>query len=669
MLGDDVDGNVRPQGAASDLGADELLEVGLRVTKQASAAAFYPSATYVYTVTAYNDGVNPASSLVLADDLPLELRATAANITAGSCTLDPAWGGVTLCNVGTLAAGATVTLTLSVETAPATSGTLVTNVVTAVATETQNGTSLATPFHTCRTRLNDASITYNTVQAAIDAATSPTDVVKISGVCAGVNDYGGLAELAYLDHSLTLQGGWNSDFTVRDTALYSTTLNALGLGRVIYAHTGVSVTIEGVSLTGGNASQLGGASLNVTEGAGGALYVQYGAATLRDTTIYGNYASTTSGDGYGGGIATYNAALTVTNSIIRENVASLNSNGAGGGLYLYQDELNSQNNYNVLIQNCQLLTNTASVAGHAMGGALRMTYYYYGQITLRDNVLRGNHAASGNGEGKGGGFYCSNSSNSTATRLEQNQILYTDWWISVYRYTVPPPVVPPMVVSSTRVDPDPTTASQVRFDVTFSEAVSGVDTADFALTTAGTITGARVSSVTEVSADKYQVTVYTGGGSGTLRLDVPASATITDLDGNALASLPYTSGEAYTLERPVAIVRADANPTGAASVRFNVIFAESALDVAAEDFSIRETETLAGSSITSVSGYGWFYEVTVQTGAGSGTLHLDIPETATILDQEYNNLLAGLLPYTEGEAYDVIKSASGYKVFLPLVLR
>ncbi len=425
-VGDDVDGNVRPQGAASDLGADELLDVGLRVTKQASAAAFYPSATYVYTVTVYNDGVNPASNLTLADDLPAELRATAAAITTGSCTLDPAWGGVTSCNVGTLAAGAAVTLTLSVETAASTTGALLTNVVVATATETQNGASLATPFHTCRARLNAAPTTYSTVQAAIDAATAPSDVVKISGVCAGVNDEDGLAQLAYLDHSLTLQGGWNSDFTARDTALYPTTLNALGLGRVIYAHTGVSVTIEGLNLTGGNASRQGGASLNVTEGAGGALYAQYGAATVRDAVLYGNYASTTSGNGYGGGIAIYNAALTVTNSIIRENVASLNSNGAGGGLYLYQDELNSHRNYDVLIQNSQLLTNTASVAGHALGGALRMTYYYYGHITLRANMLRGNRAASGYGEGKGGGFYCSNSSNSTATRLEHNQILYNE---------------------------------------------------------------------------------------------------------------------------------------------------------------------------------------------------------------------------------------------------
>jgi len=34
-------------------------------------------------------------------------------------------------------------------------------------------------------------------------------------------------------------------------------------------------------------------------------------------------------------------------------------------------------------------------------------------------------------------------------------------------------------------------------------------------------------------------------GSGALRLDIPAGASITDLVGNSLSGLPYTSGAAY----------------------------------------------------------------------------------------------------------------------------
>jgi len=73
-----------------------------------------------------------------------------------------------------------------------------------------------------------------------------------------------------------------------------------------------------------------------------------------------------------------------------------------------------------------------------------------------------------------------------------------------------------------------------------------VDLNDFILTATG-VTGASVTSVTPVSAAVYTVTVNTGAGSGTLRLDIPASASITDLVGNPLAGLPYLTGDAYTV--------------------------------------------------------------------------------------------------------------------------
>ena len=107
-------------------------------------------------------------------------------------------------------------------------------------------------------------------------------------------------------------------------------------------------------------------------------------------------------------------------------------------------------------------------------------------------------------------------------------------------------LVPPTVVSSLRADPSPTSAASVNFTVTFSESVTGVDVTDFILTATG-VTGASATSVTPVSATVYTVTVNTGAGSGTLRLDIPASASITDLVGNPLAGLPYLTGDAYTV--------------------------------------------------------------------------------------------------------------------------
>ena len=106
----------------------------------------------------------------------------------------------------------------------------------------------------------------------------------------------------------------------------------------------------------------------------------------------------------------------------------------------------------------------------------------------------------------------------------------------------------PTVVSSLRTNANPTNATSVDFTITFSEAVTGVDTSDFSLTTTG-VSGASVTGISGAGS-VYTVAVNTGSGNGTIRLDVPASAvTITDLAGNPLASLPYSGGETYTITK------------------------------------------------------------------------------------------------------------------------
>jgi uncharacterized protein YbdZ (MbtH family) len=98
----------------------------------------------------------------------------------------------------------------------------------------------------------------------------------------------------------------------------------------------------------------------------------------------------------------------------------------------------------------------------------------------------------------------------------------------------------------TRITPTSSgTAVSVNFTVTFSKSVTGVDVSDFRLTTSG-ISGATVSGV-KGSGKIYIVTVNTGSGVGTLRLDVPVDASITDLAGNSLTGIPFTSGESFTI--------------------------------------------------------------------------------------------------------------------------
>ena len=107
--------------------------------------------------------------------------------------------------------------------------------------------------------------------------------------------------------------------------------------------------------------------------------------------------------------------------------------------------------------------------------------------------------------------------------------------------------IPPSIDGIERADPDPSTASSVKFVVTFSEIVTNVDINDFVLSTSG-VTGASITSITG-SGKTRNIFVNTGSGDGTIRVDVPINATINDTTGNALAGLPYIDGEFYTIVR------------------------------------------------------------------------------------------------------------------------
>jgi hypothetical protein len=214
---------------------------------------------------------------------------------------------------------------------------------------------------------------------------------------------------------------------------------------------------------------------------------------------------------------------------------------------------------------------------------------------------------------------------------------------------------PPTILSVVRANTSPTGAASVNFTLTFSEAVTGVDVNDFSFTNTG-VTGASVTNVSG-GPTTYTVNVNTGSGSGTLRLDVPASATITDLATNPLAGLPYTAGESYSIDKTVptvaSIVRANPDPTAAASITFTVSFSKAVTGVDGADFSFTNTG-VTGTSVTNVSGGPAAYTVTVNSGSGDGTIRLDVPASATITDLAGNALVG--LPYTGGQFYTINKT-------------
>jgi LasA protease len=108
---------------------------------------------------------------------------------------------------------------------------------------------------------------------------------------------------------------------------------------------------------------------------------------------------------------------------------------------------------------------------------------------------------------------------------------------------------PPQISSISR---DATDLVNVKFIVTFTSAVTGVDAGDFSLTTSG-LTGAVVSGLIG-SGSSYTVTVNPGSGTGTLRLDAVDNDSILDLAGVPLGGVGtgngnFSSGETVIINR------------------------------------------------------------------------------------------------------------------------
>jgi len=221
------------------------------------------------------------------------------------------------------------------------------------------------------------------------------------------------------------------------------------------------------------------------------------------------------------------------------------------------------------------------------------------------------------------------------------------------------------VVSIARASADPTNAASVNFTVTFSVPVTGVDKTDFTLVTTGGVTKSVISKVSGSGA-VYTVTVGTGSGSGTLHLnlrddDSIRSAYLVPLGDAGTRNGDFTTGETFTINktRPTVLstLRADADPTSAASVNFIVTFSEPVTGVDARDFKLTGTGSMTKSKpvITNVAGSGATYTVTASTGTGvntgPGTMRLDLVANKSIIGI---NLLTA--SYKSGEVYSIDKA-------------
>ncbi|MEO5378180.1 MAG: DUF4347 domain-containing protein, partial [Magnetococcus sp. DMHC-6] len=212
----------------------------------------------------------------------------------------------------------------------------------------------------------------------------------------------------------------------------------------------------------------------------------------------------------------------------------------------------------------------------------------------------------------------------------------------------------PTGVAIARASANPSNASSVNFTVTFSEAVSGVDSTDFTLT--GTATsGATIGEVTQVSGAVYTVAVNNVSGNGMLGLDLNSSATgITDIAGNAISG--GITGQLFTIDHTAptvtAIHRNSAEVCNNGTVSYTVSFSEAVTGVNASDFTLDKVAGVTvtnGDSDISVTGSGDTYTVTVANVSGNGTLSVDLIASGTgISDASSNAIDSG---FTNGDAY------------------
>ncbi len=180
------------------------------------------------------------------------------------------------------------------------------------------------------------------------------------------------------------------------------------------------------------------------------------------------------------------------------------------------------------------------------------------------------------------------------------------------------------------------------YSLVLDAACPGATASDNGAFQIGGVSGDELQTATSLdfeTQNSYTICIQTDDGNSTFAEEF--TITVNDLDDTA----PYV----------VSSVRADADPTSAVSVNFTVTFSENVTGVDISDFSLTTAGTVAGS-VSSVSGGGTTWTVTVNSVSGDGTLRLDVSDNDTIIDGSSNPLGGagiGNGDFTTGEFYTI----------------
>lgn len=227
--------------------------------------------------------------------------------------------------------------------------------------------------------------------AALSKAEDGDTIIFAQGTYTGSG-----AAVITLTHSVNLIGGWDgapSGNVRTDPESYPSVLYGEGLRRVIFITSGITTTIEGFVISGGNASNLGGGFTSGSD-AGGGVYADGATVILQHNVITDNIGSTVPGvRAFGGGV--YIAHSPVTSFIGYNQVLS---NTAGIGIQL-ADGGGAFINGPALVVGNLFERNTGCIGCTGQGGGLNI-----GWSSAADNVIVQGNTFTGNTAGKGAGL-------------------------------------------------------------------------------------------------------------------------------------------------------------------------------------------------------------------------------------------------------------------------
>ena len=217
---------------------------------------------------------------------------------------------------------------------------------------------------------NTANPCYGSVQAAVDAAVPGDEIRVATGLYTGVSARQGVTQMVYISKTVTVRGGYTTlNWTVSDPSANPSTLNAQGQGRVLAVIGGISPTIEGLRIAGGDAAGMGGGSFGLD--CGGGVYLNNlgvsSAATLKANQVFSNTAA------IGGGLCLYHGTPTLADNVVFANTA-----GSGGGVWLDRSDATLEGNI--------IFSNTAQ-----SGGGLFFLSFGHAD-TLNGNAIYSNTA-------------------------------------------------------------------------------------------------------------------------------------------------------------------------------------------------------------------------------------------------------------------------------------